>query len=363
MSTAYGVLVYGDAKSLITTLDQEELFGLAQQFFSDYNAQFRENVELLVERTVEDYTLFYHLPGAGRMQRRGGQAQSHAVKALGSWSVGLPLEEFGDQVAATEKTIARMTLELLQITLDTIKERDLAERKFQLLKAILNNTSWTFTDDDYGNITVYPLANGDSVIYPPPKGTDTEATANAYAGSNFATASISDTNNPIALIVTYLTGRFGVQQGGSNIVVFINSAEKAKVEALSDFTELPDRYIIPGVNVSRLTGLPNVPGNIIGRCSGAWVSEWLDMPATYMFGTHLGQKPPLLERVPEARFGGVGGLRLFATSVGKGPDSANYPWNQAHYEDVFGYGAGNRLNGYVLQLVASTSYTIPTAYV
>lgn len=361
MSNAYGVLTYGDAKDLVVTLDQRELFTVAQEYLDRYTAEFRAASSILVAQTTEEYKLFYNLPGGGRMQRRGGQAQSHAVKTFGNWDVGLPIEEFGDQIAGTMHALNRMNLERFQNNLDTVRIRNLNTRRFMMLKAILNNVTWTFTDEDYGSISIYPLANGDANLFPPLRGSETEATANNYAGSNYATSSISDTNNPIAFIVGKLTERFGVEQGGSNIVTFINSAEKAKVEALADFTEVPDRFVIPGLNVNKVTGMPLVPGVIIGRASGSWISEWPDMPATYMFGTHLGQSAPLLERVPETRYGGRAGLHIAASNA-RGADAANYPWDQTHYEDWFGYGAGNRLNGYVLQLVASTSYTIPTAY-
>src|SRR5581483_7757096 len=98
-------------------------------------------------------------------------------------------------------------------------------------------------------------------------GSSQVATANHYAGTNFA--SITDVNNPFKLAVRKLTDRFGAEQGNSNIITFINPNESDATELLADFTEVTDRFVIPGVNVDTLTGIPtNVPGRIIGRTSG-----------------------------------------------------------------------------------------------
>jgi hypothetical protein len=60
-------------------------------------------------------------------------------------------------------------------------------------------------------------------------------------------------------------------------------------------------------------------------------------------------------RVDPADTGLGMGLQLVA-------EDERYPIKSAHYRNRFGYGVRNRLNGVVVQLVASTSYTIPTIY-
>ena len=49
------------------------------------------------------YKRRYKLPGGGYLQKRGGQAQSGAVKAYGSWDVAFPLSRYGDQVAGQQR--------------------------------------------------------------------------------------------------------------------------------------------------------------------------------------------------------------------------------------------------------------------
>ena len=149
-----------------------------------------------VDETTDEYKRRYKLPGGGYLQKRGGQAQSGAVKAYGSWDVAFPLSEYGDQVAASNVDLAYMTAVEFQRHLDTVTVRNLNTVRFEALYALWNNTARTFTDDLWGSLTVQPLANGDSVTYPPVVGTVTEATDDHYRATNYTT--ISDSNGPIA---------------------------------------------------------------------------------------------------------------------------------------------------------------------
>jgi hypothetical protein len=83
------------------------------------------------------------------------------------------------------------------------------------------------------------------------------------------------------------------------------------------------------------------------------VSEWRWIPAGYMLGVAIDQPAPLMRRVdiPEQ----LRGFRLAAKQN-------EFPFEESFYRAREGYGAKNRLNGVALQLVASTSYTTPTAY-
>ena len=357
MAGIFGMLGISDTdRAYVSTIGQSVVYEVAQRYIAAHNEQMTAIERVFVERETEDYAIRYKLPGGGRLQRRGGQAQSGAVKASGSWDVGLPLEDFGAQVAGDDVTLAYMTVQELQIHLDTVLNQDVNTRRYEMLKALLNNTARTFVDPLWGSITVRPLAlASDSVVYPPVLGSETEATDTHHIESNYTAANISDTNNPLVTIVDELEEHFGSGTGGENIVVFINNAQTAKIKALSDFDEVVDRFIRVGDGVSVPANLPMVPGKIIGRGSGAWVVEWRHIPANYMIAIHMEEPAPLLKRVDPADTGLGRGLQLVSREV-------NYPLVQAHYRNRFGIGVGNRLNGVVMELGVGGTYSIPSGY-
>jgi hypothetical protein len=208
-------------------------------------------------------------------------------------------------------------------------------------------------DERKGSLLIEPLANGDAVVYPPVLGAEAEATEDHYIISGGAT--IVDADDPFPLIVNELEEHFGAATGGENIVVFINNAETALTKALTNVVEVPDRYIRVGDDTDVPAGLPGVPGRIIGRhTSGCWIAEWRWWPADYLFGIHLEEEPPLMERVDEAGTGIAQGLQLVSRDE-------MYPLEKATWRWRFGLGVANRLNGVVCE-VDTVSYTIPTGY-
>jgi hypothetical protein len=311
---------------------------------------------VFVSETTANYKERYRLPGGGYMQEIHPDQAPDAVKSYGSWDVAYPLRNYADAVNGSRVTRAYMTVsELEQQTLGIVA-RSVNTTRRELLRSLLYKEDETFIDPLWGSLTVKALATGtgDNVVYPPVLGSNTEAVRLRYLGSNYATASISDTNNPLATIVDGLVADFGQQQGNSNIAVFINTAEKAKLKALTDFDEEIDRFVSPAATVNTLMGLPTgLPGVVIGRCSGAWVVEWPFMPATYMLGIHLDAPAPLKKRIDPADTGLGDGLQLVA-------EDAQYPFQASCWQNRFGFGVANRLNGYAMQMVTSTTYTSPT---
>jgi hypothetical protein len=219
---------------------------------------------------------------------------------------------------------------------------------------LFNNVATTFTDERNGSLTIQPLANNDSVVYPPVLGSVSDATENHYLESNYASASISDTNDPVVTIVNDIEEHFGTQTGNGNIVVFINNAETAKITALTAFVDTPDRFVREGVQTAVPGAIPNIPGKILGRHrNGAWISEWRHIPANYLLGIHLEAPPPLKMRVDPAETGLPRGLALVSRDQ-------MYPLEASEWRARFGFGVANRLNGVVVELGTGGSYSVPT---
>ena len=125
---------------------------------------------------------------------------------------------------------------------------------------------------------------------------------------------------------------------------------------LTDFDSIGDRFIQEGALADKPFGWPAyVPGRVIGRTNGVWVVEWAWMPANYMFCIHGDEPAPLKKRVDPADTGLARGFVLAA-------QDEEFPFQSSFFRHRFGFGAGNRLNGVVLELDTAGTYTIPTAY-
>ena len=359
MAGTHGVLTLDDNEyAFVSVVGQELVFEHLNAFLAASDESLTAASALFIEKDTENVQEKYMLPGGGRLQERGGQAESATVKASGSWTVAYPIKRYGAQFAYTREAIAKMTLRKVQNDADTIVEQYRNTLRFEILKALFDNTQDTFIDDDKGSISIEPLANGDTVVYPPVSGSETEATEDHYLASGYVTGAISDTNNPYETITADLVHHFGGDtQGGNNIVTLIHPDEVSVTQDLTEFTDLPDNFIVSGDNTDVPTRLPVVPGSIIGRMRGqssCWVSQWDWMPTGYMLAIHLEEKAPLKKRMPLAAWGLPSALELVQ-------EHDTYPFRQAHYETYFGVGAGNRLNGVFLELTAG-AFSIPSGY-
>lgn len=358
MSQIFGHLNISDSEYVMSgAVGQEVLWDSAQAYLAKVNAEVARVMSLFVEETTEKYKRRYALPaGGGYLQRRNSDGTYGAVKATGSWDVAFPLEDFGAQLATNDVDMRYMTIGDLDRWMQTVVIQDVNTVRHHILKALLNNAADTFVDPIWGSLSIQPLANGDSVVYPPVDGSEAEATENHYLESNYASASISDSNNPFVTIVDDLIHHFGIDMLGANVATLINSAERAKVEALTEFEEVPDRYIRPGDDTAVLTSVPaNLPGNVIGRVSGSWVSVWNWIPANYMLGIYMDAPKPLVQRIDPAETGLGSGLQLIQ-------QYDEFPFQGSFWRHRFGLGAGNRLNGVVMELGTGGTYTVPTGY-
>lgn len=363
MAGIYGALGLNTTDSqliYIQTIGQTAIYDAVDQVLAQHTADLNAAMGFLVEAETEDHTERYMLPGGGRLQRMGPDGRPGAVKASGKWDVAFPLEEFAAEWAASRVAYAYMTMRDLDRHMKTIEQQNINTVRFEMLRAIFNNTSRTFVDPIRASLTIQPLAIGatDGVTYPPVLGSETDQTLDRYAESGYAASAISDTNDPFPTIVNPLEASFGAPTGGSPIVVFINNAQTAKVGLLSAFDAVTNRYVDPGDNISTVMGLPDgLPGRVLGvhEDSGAVIVEWRWIPANYMLGIHLQAPPPLKKRVDPGYTGLGRGLSIVA-------QSETYPFSESIYSHRFGFGVGNRLNGFVLELGTGGTYTIPTAY-
>jgi hypothetical protein len=358
MSGIFGALGLNDTDRVFqATVGQAVIYQQAADWVAQQNAALNAALSVFVDETTSDYKRRYKLPGGGRLQRIGPNAQPGATKAYGAWDVAFPLEDFGAQVAGDRVTMAYMTVAELDRHMQTVVAQNVATVRYEALKALFNSTSATFVDPLWGSLTVKRLANGDADTYPPVLGSETEATDTHYLESGYAASAISDTNDPIVTMVDELEEHFGAQTGGSEIVIFCNNAQRAKLQDLTDFDPVIDRYIQPGAQTDVPT-LPGgtLPGRTLGRHNaGAWVQEWRWIPANYLLAVHMGAPRPLVKRRDPEDTGLPPDLAMVA-------EDAEYPFQASFWSHRFGFGVGNRLNGVAMELGTGGTYTVPTAY-
>lgn len=359
---ALGIQEYQADQVYIQTLGYDLVYTVTQQYVARYEADLAMAMALFIEGTTENHSFRYKLPGGGRLQRRGDKSVTGAAKAAGSWDVALPLEDFGRSLSIDDVAFAYMTAAEYQRHIDGVLIANTNTVRFEVLRALFNSSSRTFQDSTLNTptLTIQPLANGDATLYPPVLGSESDATDNHYLGSNYAASSISNTNDPFPTIVDELEEHFGVTTGGSNILVLINKAQTSLVSALSDFLPVAQSKVAYG-DSTNLADVGPIPATMSARLlgthieAGCHIAEWAWVPAGYMLGIHLDAPRPLMMRVDPAATGLGRGLQLVARKE-------DWPNTNNHWRHRFGVGAGNRLNGVCLQLVASTTYTTPAAY-
>lgn len=357
MSWLYGVIGNREANPYINEIGQIIVYDATQRYLAEINAQMSLVTSLFVEEVTEVHQERYILAGGGTAQRRGGKTQSGAVKAAGHWDVAYPIFEYGDQIALTRVALAKMSALTYSKHVETIIIRFVNAMRDDILTRLFNNLAYTFEDDTHGDLVIQPLANGDSVLYPPPIGSSTPAMQNNYLATTYAANAINDTNNPYVTIRKQLSLQ-GSRGGSQNIIVFINEAQQLATEQLTGFKEIHDRNIQPGSAESTLINIPNLPDTavVIGRVSNVWVAVWDFIPETYMLAVDMNDPAPLKRRVEPVKTGLPGELKLIK-------EDENYPLQQAHFEWRTGIGTGNRLNGVVLQLRGGAGgYQVPDEY-
>lgn len=354
MATIFGVLGMADRDTFQDTTAQRASIDVVNQYAARTEADLNAAAAAFVQEITEEHAERYFMPSGGMMQSAANRTRPGAVKPVNSYDVGYPIEDFRDQIASDFVATAYMTAAQLQTQVTGVAERYKNVKRYLMLRALLNNTNDTFVDQKYGSITIRRLANADGTIYVPLIGSSTELTGHShYIGSNYISSAISDTNNPYVTIRDTLEEHFG----DSTIVTFINNAERAKTEALTAFAERVPMATMTADNNAVLAqqGLPSVPGRIIGAINDVLVSEWRWIPAGYMLALAVDQPGPLKQRWDEGVAASLRGFQLRARQI-------EWPLEESFWVAREGYGVGNRLNGVALQLVASTTYTTPTAY-
>lgn len=357
-SNIFGALgIPDDDYTFVRTFGQEPVFNATMALLGDHNADLALAESVFVEDETYNHKRRYYLSTGGRLEKVGNLTLPEQVKATGSWDVAWPLHEFAARLAGNRVQMGYMSTAQYGRHIEMILKSDVNTRRFEILKAIFNNAPPAFNDENWGSLTLVPLANGDATLYPPVVGAEITSTGQHYLATVFANTTISDANDPISPAIDLLEGRLGIPTAGSNMVTFVNKAQVSAIQAMSQFNPIEYRFQQLGVNITQGVDWPaGLPGRVLGEFAGkCLIVRWDWIPASYLFTVHLDAPKPLTRRVDPPGTGLSTGLQLIAQTM-------EHPFREAVWSNRYGYAVSNRINGVVTFIDAGSSYVIPTAY-
>jgi hypothetical protein len=279
----------------VTTVGERVIYDAIRESAAEHTRQMNALLAGFVERTT-DHKLRYALPGTGTLQPLDEYGNPRPVRPSGHYDVAFPIQGGGDAWGNNRITRALMTVEEAnRHTLDAMA-RDADWVRRHLLAAMFDNVAWTYDDPAYGNLTIEPVANGDTVTYTRRGGsasTDTHFLAQA--------AAIDDTTDPYDDIYDELMEH---PSNSGPIVVYIATSLKATTEALTAFVPIADPDIQYGTGVDQIAGAPGsyddsirgVGDAVLGKAHGCWIVEWSSLPSGYMIAHARGGGPVLAMR-------------------------------------------------------------------
>lgn len=347
MAALYGIMGLADVRNLtVQSLGQRQVFDAVKLLLDQYNADLADMTAFFVEGTTEEVQITYMMPGGGEMQESNEWSRPGAVRPPAGYPVGFEINDARDQVAWNDVSLAYATVEVVQAAVDNIMIRHTNWVRRKLLRAVLNNVNRVTLDPQFGQVTVKPLANGDTDVYSMYGAA--MATDNHYLAANIA--SISDVNNPFPTYYDEIAEHYG----DSTVVSLVNPAQSAQIKAMAGFIEVADPRVRVNDGVEAINPGVTVPGTIIGLLGNVWISEWRSMIPNYVFTRNMDAPAPLLKRIDRVPLAGRGELALIATQT-------EHPFQESFWRDRHGYGAANRV-GAVVGQITGASYTIPTGY-
>lgn len=302
----------------------------------------------LFSQPVSSPTIRYKSPVSAFLEALDEHGRARPVKMAGHYDVSFPTYKAGKAFGMTRDARVKMTVQEANDNLSLMLDADRRWVRRQLFASLFTNVDRTFLDEEFGSLTVKPLANGDSQTYLIEEGALVGATA-----QHFIADSTPDATNFDALFELLVSKP---ENGGDpDVVCFVNGSNVAAISAITGFIEYSDPDIIRGIAADRLTGSApaGVPGRVLGKIAQCWIVRWDATPANYIVAVAVGSGGRAL------------GLREPAESELRGfsavADRVDHPYFERQFERRLGFGSYNRVGAAVLY-IGGSSYVIPTGY-
>lgn len=333
----------------VTTVGIGTVMDAVAASLAEHNRQVDALIGLFCRRTTEFQTRYRSGAAAGRLQPLDQNGRARPIRPAGQYDIAFPLQMAGAAWGANFVTRAKMTVQEANEATTQLMIQDARWIRDHILAALYTNASYTWADDEKGNLTVYGLANSDTTTYNILGGADAGAADTHYLAQ---AAAIADATDPYDDLYDDLIEH---PENGGEVIALIPSNLRATTTALAAFNELSDARLRVGANTAQVIGTPGValPGSLLGYHNAkVWIVEWRALPSDYIIAvTTQGEKALAMREDPEAE---LRGFRVMG-------DRVDEPWWERQYFRRAGFGGYNRVGAAVYR-VGNGTYAIPTGY-
>lgn len=330
-----GTDIVMDAILASTALYERDLDAMLSGWVTDWSGNPQTRVEL---------------PEAGELQPLSENGVPVVTRGGSSYTQALPLMRGGDAYGFNRESYAKANIgDFNRETLRMMK-KDSAWNIRRLLAAVLTEASWTYEDEEFGDLTIKGLANGDTDKYLDLNGdliTDDHYLAQANP--------IADADNPFPTIYEEL---YEHPENSGAVVAMIPTNLKASITALSNFYQAQslDALVDFGNDVSLANDMVEVYrsfGNrVLGVVDDVVIVESRRMPSNYMIAYSSGEGSFMRRRIPQEAE--LQGLQVV-------PYQVNSNFSRFDYYRIAGYAVWNRI-GAVAMRIGNASYATPATH-
>lgn len=348
-SVAYGFTGLVDMFARrVSDVSVEVVNAAVLQSIAEYQREIDALMSALVQPTT-DYKIRYLLPGGGTLQPLDEWGNPLPVQPSGSYDVAFPIQGGGTAWGDDRVSRALMTVAEANNYTAMVQTQDVDWLARHILAALFTNTTWTYPDKLYGNLTVQPLAiTSDGVTYVRKGGsssTDSHYLAQANAIDDGA-------DNPFPIIEAELSEH---PSNTGDIIVYVPTNLVTSIQALATFRPAADPNLNVGAGTTTFAGeeVLGFGDKFLGyEDSGVKIVEWKRLPDSYMVAISSGADPVL-------------GMREYPAEELQGlfPEFQNVDGNRFLYKFIryAGFGVRNRVGACVYR-VGNGTYAIPTGY-
>jgi hypothetical protein len=360
MAATYGVWLERDLdlEATAADVDREAILDAQQVTLATHNADAQRLGSIFADFTTFNQASVQTGTTGVRLQPLDEHGRPRPIKGRGYYYPGFPLWKAGTAEGYTFWAREQMTVKDYADSFSIMLEADIVWYRDQILAPFFyNGAGFTYADPQQNeNVTVYGMANGDTVSYDKNTGAATDDHYSAQANALGAGA-----DNPMSTIYTELVEHPG---NTGKIVAFINTAQRAAMELLAGFA--PDRRLIieqvPAAGTATTDPLfapaLNLPlpstMEYIGTHESTYVVVWQNMPANYMLtvAVDANVKPLAIRQYAQRSLQGL---------VNVGEPMARFPYQQNNWVRAMGAGGKNRIAAHVHRF-GTSPYATPTGY-
>lgn len=327
----------------VTEVDQVTINRALGESLAEYNRQVDNMLSAMVEMTTERTRRVLQVDRR-QLQPLDEWGNPLPTRPGGAYTVGFPIQGGGDARGTNRVSRQMMTVEELNrdVTETLLADADWIRR--HALAALLDDQSWTF-DDPAGDVTVTPLANGDSTPFINIGGDG--ATDDHYLAGTAALSASTFTT-----IRRELTEHIS-NQGAGPVVVYVPTNLTDDVDAIPTFLEVGDPDIVLGADSDRLAA--NIDrgfgDEVLGKVSRVWIVEWSALPDNYMLARMVNRTPLAMRQHPSGALQG-----LFRENHSPNGNLLEERWIR-----YAGFGVQDRTSAVVYQY-GSETYSTPAAF-